>query len=328
MCTRPDICYAVGLVSRYQSNPGPAHWKAVKRILRYLKGTADYTLCYQSSDLHLVGYCDADWGGDLDERKSTSGYAFMLSDGAISWSSKKQSCIALSTMEAEFVACSSVVQEAVWLRRFLQHLDVVTHTSDPVTIHCDSMAALAYAKDPKYHGRTKHIDLRFNFIRDILAQKEAILEHIPTSRMVADPLTKHIARDVYLTHVRALGLRKIGSLTRAIALSPDARSHLMPERRANREFELDARKRLVRLRATRLRSLMFSYFGMLPAVMYDSALRDITGKAVNFKLNDMRSSHMQVFSAVARCGSVMPTHVRVGDVSNGRPLTSHNHTFH
>ncbi|GMP64064.1 hypothetical protein CsSME_00025502 [Camellia sinensis var. sinensis] len=207
MCTRPDICYAVGLVSRYQSNPGPAHWKAVKRILRYLRGTADYTLCYQSSDLHLVGYCDADWGGDLDERKSTSGYAFMLSDGAISWSSKKQSCIALSTMEAEFVACSSA------------HLDVVTHTSDPVTIHCDSMAALAYAKDPKYHGRTKHIDVRFNFIRDILAQKEVIMEHIPTSRMVADPLTKPIARDVYLTHVRALGLRKIGSLTRAIALS-------------------------------------------------------------------------------------------------------------
>ncbi|GMP75523.1 hypothetical protein CsSME_00032577 [Camellia sinensis var. sinensis] len=243
MCTRPDICYAVGLVSRYQSNPGPAHWKAVKRILRYLRGTADYTLCYQSSDLHLVGYCDVDWGGDLDERKSTSGYAFMLSDGAISWSSKKQSCIALSTMEAEFVACSSAVQEAVWLRRFLQHLDVVTHTSDPVTIHCDSMAALAYAKDPKYHGRTKHIDVRFNFIRDILAQKEVILEHIPTSRMVADPLTKPIARDVYLTHVRALGLHE---------------------------------------------ELMFSYFGMLPAVMYDSALRDITGKAVNFKLNDMR----------------------------------------
>ncbi|GMP96916.1 hypothetical protein CsSME_00045349 [Camellia sinensis var. sinensis] len=169
--------------------------------------------------MYAMIYCDADWGGDLDERKSTSGYAFMLSDGAISWSSKKQSCIALSTMEAEFVACSSAVQEAVWLRRFLQHLDVVTHTSDPVTIHCDSMAALAYAKDPKYHGRTKHIDVRFNFIRDILAQKEVILEHIPTSRMVADPLTKPIARDVYLTHVRALGLRKIGSLTRAIALS-------------------------------------------------------------------------------------------------------------
>ena len=169
MCTRPDICYAVGLVSCYQSNLGPAHWKVVKRILRYLRGTTDYTLCYHSLDLRLVGYCDADQGRDLDEHKFTSGYAFMLSDGAISRISKKQSCIALSTMEAEFVACSSAVQEAVWLRRFLQYLDVVTHISDPVTIHCDNMAALAYAKDSKYHGRTKHIDVRFNFIRDIVA---------------------------------------------------------------------------------------------------------------------------------------------------------------
>ena len=111
-------------------------------------------------------------------------------------------------MEAELVACSSSIQESVWVRRFLQHLEVVTLTSDPMTIYCDSMATLAYAKDPKYHGRTKHINVRFNFIRDIVAQIEVILEHIPTSRMVADPLTKPIARDVYLTHVRAFGLRR------------------------------------------------------------------------------------------------------------------------
>lgn len=113
MCTRPDICYVVGLVSRFQSNPGLAHWKAVKRILRYLKGTADYMLWYQASDLRLIGYSDADWGGDLDERKATSGYAFLLNNGAISWSNKKQSCIALSTMESEYVACSAAVQEGV-----------------------------------------------------------------------------------------------------------------------------------------------------------------------------------------------------------------------
>ena len=106
------------------------------------------------------------------------------------------------------MVCSSAVQEAVWLRRFLQHLDVVTHTSGLMTIHCDSMAALAYAKDPKYHGRTKHIDMRFNFIRDIVAQKEVILEHIPMSCLVVDLLTKPIARDIYLSHVRALGLRR------------------------------------------------------------------------------------------------------------------------
>ncbi|XP_073051273.1 secreted RxLR effector protein 161-like [Primulina eburnea] len=111
MCTCPDICYAMGLVSRYQSNPRRRHWSAVKKILRYLKGTTDYFLCYQGKDLTLKGYTDADWGGDLDERKSTSGYAFLLNDGCISWRSKKQTRVSLSTMEAEFVACASAVQE-------------------------------------------------------------------------------------------------------------------------------------------------------------------------------------------------------------------------
>ena len=109
MCTRPNICYAIGLVSRFQSNPGLAHWKVAKRILRYLKGIANYVLCYQGSYLRMISYSDADWGSDLDERKSTSGYAFLLNNGASTWSSKKQPYIALSTMEAEYVACSTVV---------------------------------------------------------------------------------------------------------------------------------------------------------------------------------------------------------------------------
>ena len=94
------------------------------------------------------------------------------------------------------------------MRQFLEHLGFVTDASNLVTIHCDSMAALGYAKDPKYHGRTKHIDVKYNFVRDIVAQNQVILKHIPTSRMVADPLTKPIARDVYIGHVKALGLRR------------------------------------------------------------------------------------------------------------------------
>ncbi|XP_040987831.1 secreted RxLR effector protein 161-like [Juglans microcarpa x Juglans regia] len=126
LCTRPDLCFAVGLVSCYQSNPGPIHWQVVKRIFRYLHGTADLVLCYQGGDMRLKGYSDADWASDKDERKSTTGYAFMLSGGAISWCSKKQSCIALSTMESEYVACLATVQKVVWLRRFFQCLDVTT----------------------------------------------------------------------------------------------------------------------------------------------------------------------------------------------------------
>ena len=209
LCTRPDICYAVGLVSRFQSNPGVAHWQAVKRILRYLKGTSDYVLCYQGKDLQLIGYSDADWGGDPDERKSTSGYAFLLGGGAISWCSKKQSCIALSTMEAEYIACSAAVQEGVWLKRFIERLGVFAVPKGPATIYSDSTAAIAYSKDPKYHSKAKHIEMRYHYVRDMVAQKEVILVHVSTSKMLADPLTKPIARDQFSAHVKMLGLRRV-----------------------------------------------------------------------------------------------------------------------
>ena len=209
MCTRPDICYAVGLVSRFQSNPGEKHWKAVKRILRYLKGTSDYALCYQGSDLRLVGYSDADVGGDEEERRSTSGYTFLLNNGAICWSSKKQTCIALHSMEAEFVACTAAVQEAVWLKRFIEHLGFGNESTNPVLIHCDNTAAIAYTKDPKYHSKTKHIDIKYNFVRDYIAQKIVTVQYISTKCMVADPLTKPIGKETFEKHVTAIGMRKI-----------------------------------------------------------------------------------------------------------------------
>jgi hypothetical protein len=159
--------------------------------------------------LRLKGYTDADWVGDLDERKSTSGYTFLLSGGAITWCSKKQSCVAFSTMESEYVACSAAVQEAVWLRRFLQRLDVVPSAMDPITIYSDSMVALAYAKDPKYHGKTKHIEIKYHYIREMVAKKEVFLEHISTKNMLADPLTKPIARDPFHDHIKGLGLRRV-----------------------------------------------------------------------------------------------------------------------
>ena len=207
LCTRPDICFVVGLVSRYQSNPRREHWKDVKRILRYLKGTMDYHLCYQGSSLCLVGYSDADRGGDLDQRKSTSGFAFLLNKGAISWCNKKQTCIALSTVEAEFVACSAAVQEAIWLRRFFMNLGIQS-SNNVVTVYCNNQAAIVFTKDPKFHSRTKHIDTRYNYIRDIITKREISVQYISTHHMVVDPLTKPIPRDVFLGHVNALGLRR------------------------------------------------------------------------------------------------------------------------
>ena len=153
-------------------------------------------------------YTDADWGGDLDERKSTSGYVFLLNNGAISWSSKKQSCIALSTMEAEFVVFSAAVQEAVWLKSFLSHLEIKEDASNSVLVNCDSQAAIAFTKDSKYHSKTKHSDIKYNFVRDMVAQKEVSIQYISTHKMVADPFTKPIPRDTFTSHVRSLGMHR------------------------------------------------------------------------------------------------------------------------
>jgi hypothetical protein len=132
---------ANGMVSRYQRNPRPTHWRVVKRILRYLHGTIDHALCYHGGDLRLTGYSDADWASDKDEHKSTLANAFILEGGAVSSCSKKQSCIALSTMELEYVACSATIQEAIFLMRFLQSLGVTAHASNVVLLYSDSTLA-------------------------------------------------------------------------------------------------------------------------------------------------------------------------------------------
>jgi hypothetical protein len=213
LCTRPDISYAVGLVSRFQSNPGEKHWKAAKRVLRYLQRTADYCLTFGGSDLSLKGYSDADWAGDQDDRKSTSGYVFTLNGGAISWASRKQPCVALSTMEAEYVACSAAVQEAVWLRRFLKHLGIAKDSGSPTVIYCDSQAAIAFTKDPKFHSRGKHISIKYNFIRDMVTRNKVLLEFVPTRAMLADPFTKPIAKEQFSSQMKSIGLSRMYPMT-------------------------------------------------------------------------------------------------------------------
>ena len=134
LCTRPDICFAVGIVSRYQSNPGPEHWTAVKHILKYLRRTKDYMLMYGGDELIPVGYTDLDFMSNKDSRKSTSGHLFTLEGGAVSWRSIKQKCIANSTTEAEYVAACEAVKEVVWLKKFLIELEVVPASSSPITL--------------------------------------------------------------------------------------------------------------------------------------------------------------------------------------------------
>jgi len=157
----------------------------------------------------LRGYTDADWGGDLDESRSTSGYVFTLGEGAISWCSKKQDCIALSTMEAEYVACCLATQEAIWLRSFLQDLNLTPGINDPVELLCDNTAAIKFAKDPKFHRKANHIKRRYHFVRNAIKEKEVAIKYISTSRMIADPLTKPIPKYAFKAHVMSLGIHKI-----------------------------------------------------------------------------------------------------------------------
>ncbi|MCQ7012854.1 hypothetical protein M9Y11_18445, partial [Clostridioides difficile] len=149
LCTRPDICFAVGMVSRYQSNPGKAHWEAVKHILKYLRRTRDYVLVYRANELEPLGYTDSDFQSDRDQSKSTSGYVFTLGGGAIVWRSVKQKCVADSTMEAEYVAASEAAKEAVWLKNFLMDLDVIPSLPKSITLFCDNSGAVANSKEPR-----------------------------------------------------------------------------------------------------------------------------------------------------------------------------------
>jgi len=146
-CTRPDISFAVGMLGRYQSNPGLEHWKAAKKVLRYLQGTKNHMLTYRKSDhLEVIGYTDSDFVGCVDTRKSTFGFVYLLAGGAISWKSAKQSVIAASTMEAKFVACFEATVQANWLRNFISGLGVVDSISKPLKIYCDNSAAAFFLK--------------------------------------------------------------------------------------------------------------------------------------------------------------------------------------
>ncbi|XP_057791180.1 uncharacterized mitochondrial protein AtMg00810-like [Salvia miltiorrhiza] len=204
-CTRPDILYATGLVSRYMENPTTTHFKAAKRILRYLKGTLDYGLFYSNThDYKLVGYSDSDWAGDNDGRKSTSGFVFFMGDTAFTWMSKKQPIVTLSTCEAEYVAATSSVCHAVWLRSLLEELG--WPQKEPTTICVDNKSAIALSKNPVFHNRSKHIDTRFHYIRECIAKKEVQVEYVKSQDQVADIFTKPLKFEDFIKLRSLLGM--------------------------------------------------------------------------------------------------------------------------
>jgi hypothetical protein len=206
-CTRPDILYAVGVVSRYMEHPTTTHLKAAKRILRYIKGTTNLGLYYSvSDDYKLVGYSDSDWGGDVDDRKSTTGFVFYIGNTAFTWMSKKQPIVTLSTCEAEYVAATSCVCHAIWLRNLLKELNLPQ--KEPTKIFVDNKSAIALAKNPVFHDRSKHIDTRYHYIRECVANNNVKLEYVKTHDQAADIFTKPLKREDFVKLRYLLGVAK------------------------------------------------------------------------------------------------------------------------
>nr|CAN61348.1 hypothetical protein VITISV_007257 [Vitis vinifera] len=188
VCTRPDISYAIGMLGKYQSNPSLEYWKAIKKVMRYVKGTRDYKLTYKRFDhLDVVGYSSSDFAGCLDSRKSTSGYVFLLAKEAISWKSAKQTL-------------------AIWLRCFISRLEVVDSISKSLRIYCDNFVVVFLAKNNKNGSHSKHIDIKYLAITEHVKSNKVSIEHISTGLMIADPLMKGLPLKAYKEHVEHMRL--------------------------------------------------------------------------------------------------------------------------
>jgi len=191
--TRPDIAYAVSILSQFMAKPHESHWIDAKRVLRYLKGTINFGIEYTNAcNVELTGHSDSDWARNPDDRKSTTGYIFNIGSGAISWSSKKQATISLSSTEAEYKALFSSTCEAIWLRRILE--DVGEGQQEPTVIRCDNQSTIKLGNNLVCHARSKHIDTQYHFVREKVQSKGISLIYCNKNENVADIFTKPLGK--------------------------------------------------------------------------------------------------------------------------------------
>ena len=190
--TRPDIQYAVSQLSQHCNEPTIRHWNAVLRVLRYLKGTINYSIQYGTGDTLLQGYCDADYAGDTGDRRSVSGHTFLLGGGPVTWSSVKQRCVSTSTTEAEYISLSEASKQGQWLRALIREIQYAEFLPSTLAtpIFSDNQGCIALARDPVAHSRTKHIDVRYHYIRELVSFQKTTVDYIATEDMLADILTK------------------------------------------------------------------------------------------------------------------------------------------
>ncbi|KAM6560616.1 hypothetical protein CsatA_029855 [Cannabis sativa] len=207
VCTRPDIAFVVNVLGRYLSDLGHDHWVAAKKVLRYLQRTKSFMLVYKHVDnLRVVGYSDSDFGGCVDDLKSTSGYIFTLAGAAISWKSVEQTLITSSTMYAEFVACYGASLQALWLKNFILEIRVVDSISTPMLIYCDNNAAVFFSKNNKISSASKHMEIKYLTVRDLVKKGDIVIENCKTESMLADPLTKGLSVVLFNKHVVNMGI--------------------------------------------------------------------------------------------------------------------------
>lgn len=206
VCTRPDIAYAASLLSQFNNCHSETHWKAAKRVLRYLKGTIDYCIVYEKMVLSVTGYVDADWASNQIDRRSYTGYVFKIGNSAISWESRKQRTVALSSTEAEYMALCEGAKEAKFIRTFLS--ECLGRLFD-VTLYNDSQSAQKLCNSQINHCRSKHIDIRHHFVRQIVKDNIVNLKYLSTEHMPADVLTKSLTKDKHFNCVSDLGLKTV-----------------------------------------------------------------------------------------------------------------------
>ena len=199
--TRSDIAHAVNSLSQFNCKHGMVHWQAAKRVLRYLTGTLNKKLTFSKNENGIQGFADADWGNCIIDRSSYTGYVFTLCGGAVSWCLKKQRTVALSSTEAEYMALSEAGKECLFLYTFFQEIGL--WKSPKISI----FSAMALVKNPVFQSRTKHIDIRYHFIRRILKDGKFKLNYIATEEMIADILTKGLTTLKHEYFVKKLGLR-------------------------------------------------------------------------------------------------------------------------
>ena len=199
-------CEYVNILSRFLSKPSNEHMQAAKRAFRYLSGTSDMGLVYTSqrvsnmNEIIITAYSEADWAGDLDNRKSTTGYVILLNGNIINWNSKKQARVALSTAEAEYMAISAVVQELKWLTYLLNEMKLKVKL--PITLFCNNQAAVSISENDVHHNRTKHIDIRHHYIRDEIKNKFVQIKWIQSSHQLADIMTKGLTNSAQFQRLR------------------------------------------------------------------------------------------------------------------------------